>query len=175
MDRNLAFHPTVNAPFFSHCGPMLIALRTYRLAASLMALTLIFGGSAPLLQPLCASPYAPHEAQAPSGVSCHGPSGDAHAMPDHAASTLLPVIPEWTASDGTNCLVCCVLECADDGVFTPAPPASESLSKLLLAPAPSPPADAPARAARATTLSRSGGAAPDPSSALYLRNAVLLR
>ncbi|WP_457654240.1 hypothetical protein [Rhodocaloribacter sp.] len=154
---------------------MLVTLRTYRLAASLMALALIFGGSTPLLQPLCASPYVPHEAHAPTGVSCHGTGDDARAMADHAASTLLPAIPEWAAPDGTNCLACCVLECADDGVFTPAPPASESLSKLLLAPAPSHPADAPARAARATTFSRSDGAAPVPSSALYLRNAVLLR
>ncbi|GEM_PF-4057336 len=154
---------------------MLVALRTYRLAASLMALALIFGGSAPWLQPLCASPYAPHEAHAPSGVSCHGPSDVAHAMADHAALTLPSALPEWSTSDETNCPACCVLECADGGVFTPTLPASETLSKLLLVPALPHPTDAPAHDSRATTLFQPGEAFPASSPTLYLLNAVLLR
>ncbi len=175
MDRNLVFRGKVNAPFFFHRGSMLIALRTYRPAASLMALMLLLGGSAPLMQHLCAAPSALHEAHAPSGVSCHDSFADVHAGAEHTVPAPLSTTSDAAASEGTDCLGCCVLECADDGVFTPAPPASESLSKLLLAPAPSHPADAPAHAARATAFSRSDGAAPVPSSALYLRNAVLLR
>ena len=154
---------------------MLIALRTYRPAASLMTLLLLLGGSAPLMQHLCAAPMALHEAHAPQGVSCHGPSADAHARADHAAPALLSTIPGAPASDGTDCLGCCVLECANDGAFTPAPPASVSLSKLLLAPAPSHPAKAPVRASRTQAFPRSGDASPSSASPLFLLNAVLLR
>lgn len=140
-----------------------------------MALTFLFGGSAPLVQQLCAAPTAPHEAHTPQGVSCYGPSADAHAAMAHTATAPLAATADPATPDATDCLTCCVLACAEDGAFTSTPPASESLSKLLLTPAPSHPAKAPMRASRAQALFRSGDASPSPTAPLFLLNAVLLR